>query len=111
MAGSCRRTPTSRSLGQLCAGLAGAALTAGHPAVVDGDWVVRALATGTSGLLLRLGDGPARAAVLAHGGVELPELGPEWVRADPWLSTVPSAEGIVLLRAWLGAAFGYGAEN
>lgn len=76
----------------------------GHPVVVDEHGVVRALATGTSGLLLRLGDGPERDAVMAHGGAPMPELGEDWVRADAWLSDVPRPGGTALLESWLAAA-------
>jgi hypothetical protein len=95
-------------LGELARGLPGATITGyrGHPVVVDDRWVVRALATGTSGLLLRLHDGQDRVAVLAHGGEARPDLGPDWVRADPWLSGLPSADGTILVRRWVAAALG-----
>jgi hypothetical protein len=90
----------------LASGLPGVAVAGycGYPVLVDGEGVVCALATGTSGLLVRLADGPARDAILAHGGEALADLGPEWVRADPWLSSVPSADGTALLHSWLAAS-------
>lgn len=96
----------------LAKGLRGGLMTAyrGYPVVVDGEGAVLAIATGTAGLLLRLPGGPARDAVLAHGGEPRPDLGPDWVRADPWLSDVPSAEGMALLRGWLAASLEAGTE-
>jgi hypothetical protein len=76
----------------------------GYPVILDPAGVVRVLATGTSGLLLRLAEGPERDAIIALGGGPAPELGPGWTRADPWLSDVPATEGSARLRGCIAAA-------
>jgi hypothetical protein len=66
--------------------------------------VLFALGMGTSSIALRLPDGPAREAVLSSGGRLDPDLGPDWVLADAWLSTLSGADGTALLAAWVEAA-------
>jgi len=66
--------------------------------------VLYALGMGTSSIALRLPDGHAREAVLANGGRIDPDLGPDWVLADAWLSTLSGADGSSLLAAWVEAA-------
>lgn len=94
-------------LASLAAGLPGATFAGyrGCPVVLDGHSVVRALAIGTSSIHLRLRDPSIRAAVIAHRGEATSALGPDWVRADAWLSGLPSDDGTGLLRAWLAATF------
>lgn len=97
-------------LRQLAEGPPGAsvAVLRGLPVIVDRDGIVCVAAAGTSGLLLRLADGPARDAVLANGGEAQPAIGPDWVRADPWLSDVPATAGTAMLRSWVEAALASG---
>jgi hypothetical protein len=76
----------------------------GLPGRAGSGGVLYAVARGTSGILLRLPSGPARDAVLASGGAVASDIGSDWVRADAWLTDVPSAAGLALLAEWVEAA-------
>ena len=63
-----------------------------------------AIAMGTGSIALRLPGGAVREALIANGGRPGADLGPEWVIADAWLSTLPGTEGSALLAGWIEAA-------
>ncbi len=76
----------------------------GLPGRASPGGVLYAVARGTSGILLRLPAGSARDAVLANGGAVATDIDSDWVRADAWLTDVPSAAGRALLAGWVKAA-------
>jgi len=78
----------------------------GLPGRASQSGVLYVVARGTSGILLRLPTGPARDAVLANGGAVASDIGSDWVRADAWLTDIPSAAGRELLAGWIEAARG-----
>jgi hypothetical protein len=75
----------------------------GVPGLVAGG-VIYAVARGTSRIEFRIPSGPAREAILLHGGDAESAFGPDWVVADAWLSDIPSAAGTALLRSWVAVA-------
>ena len=89
----------------------------GGAALVHENGVVFGLATGTSGLALRLPPEVHAEAVLAPGSsqpdigrareltLELEDaLGPDWVAVDPWPLELRANEGLEQLRRWCRAA-------
>jgi hypothetical protein len=62
-----------------------------------------AIAFGQRGLAFRIGGG-ARAEALADGAAPAPEIGPDWIRLDPWDSERRN-DGGARIRRLAGAAF------
>lgn len=80
----------------------------GMPLLVHPSGVAFGLAAGTSWLALRL---PTR----VHSAVMRSEWGRrglegEWIDIDPWLTDIPSGEGLRRLRGWCRAAHAHAAE-
>lgn len=63
-----------------------------------------AIAFGMTGLAYRLSRG-AYGDALDDGGKAAPEIGPDWVRFDPWPLDVKRADTDARLRRWAARAF------
>jgi hypothetical protein len=84
----------------------GAAAAPGDTAVVTrSDGRVFAFASGTSTLVLRLGDSPAHDLDLEALGAEPWGDLPGWWACSAWLTDLPTPVGLALLREACSAAF------
>jgi hypothetical protein len=80
----------------------------GMPLLVHQSGVAFGLAAGTSWLALRLPTHVHSAVIRSEWGRR--GLEGEWIDIDPWLTDIPSGEGLRRLRGWCRAAYAHASE-